>query len=411
VRSAAIVALLVWLIALPAAAKDLAITGAKVYPSPTVAAIENATVVVHDGRIVAVGPAGKIRVPRGAEVIDGRGLIVTAGFWNSHVHLMSPAIRMGAKAPAAALSGEMEAMLTRWGFTSVFDIASAPGDAIALRRRIAAGEVTGPMILTVDGPFYPKDGTPIYVRDVAVGMPSMEVATPAEGAARARRQLASGADGVKLFAGAIVGPPVGVLPMPVDVATAVVAEAHKAGKPAFAHPTNNIGLDVAIRSGVDILAHPTPDGGPWPAGTIERLRAGKMALIPTLTLWRVELAKDNAPQAVIDRFIRGGQQQVKAYSDAGGQILFGTDVGYTDAFDTTEEYRYMAGAGLDYRAILASLTTAPASRYKFPRKGSIASGQDGDLVILSADPAQDPTAFAKVSYTIRDGRVIYRAGR
>ena len=136
-----------------------------------------------------------------------------------------------------------------------------------------------------------------------------------------------------------------------------------------------------------------------------------MALIPTLTLWRVELAKDKAPPAVIDRFIAAGQQQVGAYAKAGGQILFGTDVGYTDAFDTTDEYRYMAGAGLDYRAILASLTTAPASRFKFPRKGTVAVGQDGDLVVLSADPATDPTAFAKVRYTIRAGRLIYGSGR
>ena len=90
-------------------------------------------------------------------------------------------------------------MLTRWGFTTVFDLASSTENAMALRRRINSGEIRGPMILTVGDPFFPKDGTPIYVRDFlkAQGWPSEEVATPKEAATRAARQLALGTDGVK----------------------------------------------------------------------------------------------------------------------------------------------------------------------------------------------------------------------
>ena len=103
--------------------------------------------------------------------------------------------------------------------------------------------------------------------------------------------------------------------------------------------------------------------------------------------------------------------EVRDYSNAGGQILFGTDVGYTDAFDTTEEYRLMSHA-LDWRQILTSLTTAPAARFGFSaRKGRIAPGMDADLVVLNADPAQDPTAFARVRDTIRAGRVIWGSDR
>ena len=396
----------------PEARRELAIVGARVYPAPGEAAIANATVIVRDGRIAAVGPAASLHPAASAQLIDGHDLVVVAGLWNSHVHLMSPTLAQPAEQNAATLSAELEAMLTRWGFTSVFDISSLPGQALALRRRIVAGDVRGPNILTVDAPFFPEKGTPIYVREALAGQPSFEVATPEIGARRARAQLAAGADGVKLFTGAIVGPPVGVLPMRLDVAKAVVAEAHRAGKPAFAHPSDMAGLTIAIDSGVDILGHPTPDKGlAWSPELAGKMKAHGMALIPTLTLWQVELRKDKAPEAVVQRFVGIAQQQLKAYADAGGQILFGTDVGYTDAFDTSDEYRLMAGAGLDFSQILASLTTAPAARFGFSHKGAVRAGMDGDLTVLAADPAADVAALAQVAFTIRGGEIIYAARR
>jgi len=103
-----------------------------------------------------------------------------------------------------------------------------------------------------------------------------------------------------------------------------------------------------------------------------------------------------------------GIQQLRAYSEAGGQILFGTDVGYIEQFDTAEEFKLMARAGMSFQQILGSLTTNPAERFGYAtHRGRIAEGMDGDLVLLGADPAQDVTAFSKVRYTIRDGKVIY----
>jgi imidazolonepropionase-like amidohydrolase len=56
------------------------------------------------------------------------------------------------------------------------------------------------------------------------------------------------------------------------------------------------------------------------------------------------------------------------------------------------------------------LTTAPAQRFHVAdQEGTIAVGKKGDLTVLSADPASDPLAFAKVRYAIRGGKVIASA--
>jgi imidazolonepropionase-like amidohydrolase len=393
-------------------AADLAIAGATVHATPDAAPIANATVLVRDGRIERVGLGHEIRVPARAMVVDGSGKFVVAGFWNSHVHLIRPDLLDAASKPPQALEAALQRMLTRWGFTAAFDIAGVPGNSMALRARIERGEVRGPLLLTVDAPFYPNDGTPIYIRKLYQEnrWPSAEVATPEQARNRARDQLTGGTDGVKLFTGAIVGGPAEVLPMEADIAKAVVGEAHTRGKLAFAHPSDVRGIEIAMTAGVDILAHTTPAAGPWPAELVNRLKAHRMALIPTLKLFESELARAGAPDSVRERFARDAAQQLKAYADAGGTILFGTDVGFIEDADTTRELRLMADAGLDWRAILASLTTAPAARYGFAtRKGRVAAGMDADLVVLNSDPALDPAAFADVHATIRGGRVLYRA--
>lgn len=394
----------------PALAAELAIVNARIYPAPDAAPIERGTVVARDGRIVAVGPSASVSVSPTAKVIDAKGAYLTAGFWNSHVHLLALPLREAATRPTSELDAALKAMLTRWGFTTVFDVASFGGTARALRDRIQAGDVTGPAILTVDAPFFPKGGTPIYVRALLaeIGAPTAEVASADEARERARQQLAQGADGVKLFAGAIVGGAVGVLPMDIDIARKLVDEAHRAGKPAFAHPSDLAGLEVALASGVDVLAHTAPFSGPWDALLVRRLRAADLALVPTLTLFEAELRREGAPDQVIARFVADALQQVSAFATAGGAVLFGTDVGYIDEPDTRREFELMARAGLDWRQILASLTTSPATRFGYRNsKGRLAPGMDADLVLLATDPATNVAGFSDVQLTIRSGRVIY----
>ena len=109
-----------------------------------------------------------------------------------------------------------------------------------------------------------------------------------------------------------------------------------------------------------------------------------------------------------EHMLQNGVAQLKDFSQVGGQVMFGTDVGFMGDYDPVDEYVYMARAGLSAMQILATLTTAPAAKFKEDdRRGRIAVGMDADLVVLGADPAQDVRNFTDVRDTIRQGKVIY----
>jgi imidazolonepropionase-like amidohydrolase len=386
--------------ATPTEAPPLALVGARIYPAPDVLPIFDGTVVVAGGKVVVVGKRADVAVPAGATTIDCHGLVIVAGFQNSHVHFTEEKWTDAAHQPAGKLGEQLQAMLTRWGYTTVVDTASLPENTVALRRRIESGEVAGPRILTAGAPLYPPQGIPYYVKDTlpaAVVAQLPQPATAAEAVAVVRRDLALGTDLVKLFTGSIVSR-TEVLPMPVAIAAAAVAEVHRAGKPAFAHPSNVEGLEVALQAHVDVLAHAVANTRGMTSKHLRRMKEQEMAVIPTFKLfgrdpWLFEI-----------------QDYVRDYARAGGQVLFGTDVGYLTDYDPSEELVLMGTAGFGWRDVLVSLTTAPAARFgEADRRGRIAPGMDGDLVVLANDPVRDVRAFAQVRYTVRSGRVIYSA--
>jgi len=383
---------------------------ARLYVAPDAPPIDDAAVLVVGDRIAAAGPADEIATRGAKELSACSGGIVVAGFQNSHVHFTEPKFADAKARPAAELEAAMSGMLNSFGFTTVVDTASDLSNTAALRARVESGEVAGPRILTAGFGLYPKDGIPIYLRDlpaeVLASLP--QPASVEQALAQVQANLDGGANATKLFL---------MTPqeegryafMQPDVALAAADETHRRGLPVLAHPTDIEGINLAIEAGVDILVHTTIGDGPtaWDAALVEQMLAKNMAVVPTLMLWRYETERAGLPERIQDLAARDGIVQVRAYSKAGGQILFGTDVGYMSDYDPTPEYRLMARA-LTPMQILASLTTAPAARWKEEAsRGRVESGLAADLVVLDGDPAENAANFAKVRCTIRGGRTIY----
>lgn len=389
------------------AQSDLAVVGARVYPSPGTPPIEHGVVLIKNGKIVAVGDQQRVKVPANLRVIDGKGLVLLAGFWNSHVHFMSPVWEHADSLPAAQLTAQLTEMLTSHGFTHAFDLATLNFRNLrALRDRVRSGEVDGPAILSAGEPFVPPNGSPFYVRPIKLP----EISTPEDAVAYVKKQLDAGADAIKIWSASPIGDNK-IVAMPIDIIKAAATTAHQYHKPVFAHPTSDTGMRVAVAGGADILAHVSPDGYvAWKQADVDMLRQHHVAVIPTLKLYKWELEREKVPNPEEHKLVKTAIEQIGVFAKGGGEILFGTDVGYISDFSTEDEFRFLGAAGLTFDQILTSLTTAPAKRFgRAEQSGRIAKGLDADLVLLKADPHADVRNFAAIAYTIRKGKVIYDA--
>ena len=387
-------------------AMRLLLTGGTIYASPTEGPIKDGVVVIRDGKIAAVGPRASVRVPEGVPTLDCSGLTIVAGFWNSHVHFFERKWGDAANLPAPELAGQLQAMLTRYGFTTVFDTGSPWENTRRIRDRIESGELPGPRIRSTGEALLGKGWLPPAPILRALGymqFPTPEVENAAGALAAAKRILESGTDGLKVFAAA-PSPP--FAPLPDGAIRAAVEEAHRRNKLVFVHPSSRDGLLAAVEGGVDVIAHTTPDSASWDEPLLAAMRRAKVVVVPTLKIFKYQLRHDRA--SLGESRARTGVAQLRAWLASGGVVLFGTDVGGMDDYDTSEEYELMAEAGMTFRQILASLTTAPAEKFgDSGRLGRIAPGHVADLVVLSGDPSQDVRAFAVVRYTIRDGKLIH----
>ena len=382
-----------------------ALVGATIYISPAEDPIRDGVVLIQGEEIVAVGSRAQMQFPESARVIDCFGLTVIAGFWNSHVHFFERKWASVTDIPAPELTRQLQDMITRFGFTSVFDIGSMWENTRRLRDRIDSGEVPGPKIRSTGAGLVPPGALPSDQVLSVMGLmkfPAPEVADAAQAAAAARKLLDEGVDGIKLFASSPRS-----TPLSQSTFQAAADEAHRAGKPVFVHPNNGADVLTAVRGGADIVAHTTPHSGPWDDTLLAAMKDRRIALTPTLTLWKYYMRHDRfSAQEKVTNIEVG---QLRAWSAAGGTVLFGTDLGAVE-YGPSEEYALMAQAGMTFLQILASLTTAPAEQFGSANKlGRIAAGLQADLVVLNQDPSRNIRALTSVQYTLRAGKVIYRA--
>jgi imidazolonepropionase-like amidohydrolase len=379
----------------------LAIEHARIYISPTDPPIDDGSILIRNGLIAAVGR--QIEIPPGTTEVPCDHCIVTAGFWNAHVHFTEPKWAGAEWKSAATLNPQLADMFLSRGFTTVIDVGSNPADTLSIRRRVESTELNGPFIYTSGPPLYPPHGIPYYLDDLPwwirllMHMPK----TPVEAQEDVRSNLNAGADLTKLFTGSWVARG-RVLPMPLNIAKAAVETSHLNGKLVFAHPSNLAGTRVAIDSGVDVLAHAPDDTAGIGKVLFATMVEKNMAMTPTLKMFAWTVTADKS-------YLEPIYAEVREFHELGGTLMFGTDVGYMTDYSTDGEFDALARCGLTTSDVLAMLTTNPAAKIGVSaQKGTVTAGKLADLTVLDADPAANLTNFARVKAVVRSGRVIWQ---
>ena len=373
-------------------------------------------VLVRGDRIVAVGP--NLTAPADAKVIPLDGETLMPGMIEGHAHLFlhpynetswddqvlhEPLALRTARAVAQARA------TLHAGFTSLRDLGTeGAGYAdVGLKAAIDQGIVEGPRLqvatraIVALGAYGPKGFEP----GVEVPQGAEEVSGPEQMVAAVRRQIAAGADWIKLYADYRWRPGEESRPtLTLEEIKAAVAAAHDAGRPVAVHAATAEGMRRAIEAGVDTIEH---GYGGTPA-IFAAMAAKKIALCPTLAAsdatsrYRGWSGAEPAPAAV-----RINRESFRLALKAGVPICMGGDVGVFAHGDNTREMVLMAAAGMRPADVLLAATSGNARWSGLAeRVGALKPGLLADLVAVAGDPTRDIAAVRTVRFVMKGGSVV-----
>jgi imidazolonepropionase-like amidohydrolase len=391
------------------------------------------TVIVENGRISRIDNG--FTAPAGAIVVDERNRIVMPGMTDAHVHLTDTSgepwyaqFTKKKSVPYAATVGLTHALeMARGGFTSVRDLGGDTSAVIAVRDAVAEGRFPGPRILVSGDPLSIIGGH----ADEATGLPpelaaavneahlNPSVCTGAEECQKVVRQLAAaGVDVIKIMAtGGVLDPGARGLEQHFtdEEMRAIIDMAHKSGLKVAAHAHGAMGIDAAVRAGVDSIEHGTfvdeqgvkdmKARGTYYVATLMAF-SGVQGLIGTGKLAPESEAKAKQTFAV------WGKGLNLAYR-TGVKIALGTDSAVAPHTDANKELALMVEkGGMTSRDALIAATKGGADLLGIANEtGTLDPGKSADLIAVEGDPLVDPAAVQHVDYVMVKGKPIPMKGQ
>jgi imidazolonepropionase-like amidohydrolase len=413
----------------------VALTNATVIDGAGGPARPGQTVVIHNGVISSVGPAGSVSVPPGARSIDLTDKTVMPGYVMVHEHLFYP---VGQRA-YNQLEYSFPKLYLAGGATTIRTGGSRdPYGDLNLKAQIDAGLTPGPDI-HVTAPYLNGPGLPInFVHALS---------DPDEARRMVNYWADLGATSFKAY-------------MHISRAElgAAIDEAHKRGLKVTGHLCSvtyreaaDLGIDNlehGLYASTDFLSGKQPDqcpggarnslsslnvNGPDASALIRHLVENDVALTSTLTVFETSVAgRPVAPRGALDamspqardQYLRrwaqvqgsgSGQKMFetamafeKAFSDAGGLLVAGTDPtgfgGVVAGYANQREVELLVEAGFSAERAIQIATLNGARLLGIDgRTGSVEVGKAADLIVVGGNPARRIEDIRRVEIVFRNG--------
>ena len=411
---------LVTVLAAPAIAAPTLLRPAQVFDGVDPTPHPGWSVLVDGGKIVAVGP--NVSAPAGTKVIDLPGETLTPGLIEGHSHIFlhpyneakwddqvlhEPLALRTARAVVAVRKTLMA------GFTTERDLGTeGAGYAdVGIKQAIDQGIIPGPRMLVATkanvalGAYGPKG----YEPGLAIPQGAEEVSGAEEMTKAARKQIAAGADVIKMYADYHYGPGEPSRPTMTEAEMAAgVAVAHDAGRIAAAHATTAEGMRRAVLAGVDTIEHGyggTPE-------VFKLMHDHGTGYCPTLgaseAYARYFAGWNGQEPAPAD--VQNDRRALQTALKVGVQICMGGDVGVFAHGKNWLEMEAMARAGMSPAEIMISATSRNARILHLPDRGEVKPGLLADLVAMPADPTKDVSAVEHVDIVMKGGEVVRSKG-
>lgn len=420
-------------------AKTVAFVNAAVVPMDKEQVLPEHTVVVVNGKISAVGPASRVKVPRGALRIDARGRYLLPALSDMHVHVEGESWNalLSPEAKAASKNAPFEDFLFPYvanGVTTV-QVLSGTQELLPVRGRIAQGELLAPRLILarmIDGP------------DKAWPPPLSSWVSTAEEARNATLQAkADGYDKMKVYSF-----------LNKESYDAIIATAKEQHMDVVGHIPYSLSVEYVVDAGQKMIAH-TEEVAKHTHGDYSKERisyfAGRIAdgrvwLTPTLVTTRRILDEFTDPDGLFSRpesiyaahpiqrdiwkFISNMNHQIppesqrklrddfekfqrpftKVFHDKGGQLMTGTDSllpRLVPGFTLHQELQELVDVGLTPYEALRTSTTIPYEYLGESKEaGTIQVGKRTDLLLVDANPLENVSAASKISGVMMRGRWI-----
>jgi imidazolonepropionase-like amidohydrolase len=419
-------------------AEVVALKGATIVDGTGRAPQQDAVLVVDGEQILAIGAPGKVKVPRGARVVDVKGRTIMPGIINAHGHV---GLVAGGQNRADAYTREnVQAQLLqyeRYGVTSVLTLGLNRDLVYELRDEQRRGGLPGASLFTAGRGIGAPDGAPpVPVAPDQVYRPK----TPEEAVADVEEAAAHKPDILKIWVDDVFGKFPKMQPA---IFKAVIEAAHANGLKVASHIFYLADAKAVIANGVDALAHSVRDR-PVDAELVAMMKKRGAFYVATLNVDASFFALADDPALLDDPFLTGalppesvqqfgsaeykskvatdpnvpkarvalenGMRNLKTLHDAGVRIAFGTDSGANPAripgWAEHRELELMVRAGLSPMDALVAATSGSASMLGASDRGTLQKGKRADFLVLEANPLDDIRNTRKLVSIWHAGREI-----